>query len=525
MNEIVLQQILEKHQTTFIDSISRELENSHDKWFDGFGFPIFGTTSKDYHEQVYFQSYLESYTRKMINGILKDMLDDLCEDYRWPEFEYPGVYNGYTNSEAEKEFGFEFVDNIDKVGYRYAFFSPDEINSLKETWKINEIVLIQWQDDAFATCIEYDDSTANVITPLGLFRRLFFDISQEELLANYDMFIKCVQDSVTKANMMISLVTLPGFTPAYIHKAREKIATSLRKEIVNLSAFSVYNEDFNDTGVCSKSLIEKYNLHRVFLDNNYEQAFIGTSPYAKSFMTSEYLYCYFKDNPLFDYTPIVSGYIKSVEQLLNAVCGGFCKAQRIKAKIRAYTLGEYSNFLDAHDVILRQEFQSAKAIIVECLNSYTRENRNHLFHKDYFDDWNRVITIRKNTIFLYTVILGATDPKFLNEKQASLGILHMDYDRLFGILDSQDSGATYCFLLRGMEYSNMQKDFRHEGICYDKYSLVCNSLTFRRYDYDGEIIVTISPKNIPSEIWTTNIQGEKIKKLWPDEMNDEDCSK
>lgn len=521
MNEVALQKILEKHQTLFIDNISRELENSHDKWFDGFGFPIFGTTSKDYHEQVYFQSYLESYTRKMINGILKEMLDGLCEDYRWPEFEYHGVYNGYTNREAEEQFDFEFVDNIDKVGYRYTFFSPDNINILKETWEINKIVLILWQDDD-STC--YDDPTISVVTPLKLFEHLFWDIPQEEVLANYDMYVRCIRESVAQANRMISLVTLPGFTSAYIHKTRKKITESLRNEIAKLSFFSVKKGKYQNTEINSKLLIEKYNLHQLFLDNHYEHALVGTSPYAKSFMTSEYLYRYFKDNPLFDYTPVVSGYLKSVEQLLNAICASFCNAQRMKTKIRSYTLGEYIFFLDNHDAILQQEFHPAKDLIVECLKSYGAESRNHLFHKDYFDDWERVNTIRKNTIFLYVVLLGAADPAFLNRDHKTLGILNMNYDRLFGILENQDPGATYCFSLKGKEYSNMQKDSRHEGICYNKYSLICNSLTFRSPGYDDNPVVTVSPENIPSEIWTTNFQGKKLRKLWPTEANSSDCS-
>ena len=83
MKESTLQEVLERNQKIFINNIARELENSHDKYFDGFGFPIFGVTSKDYHEQVYFQSYLESYTGKMTNDILKYKLDELDENFTW----------------------------------------------------------------------------------------------------------------------------------------------------------------------------------------------------------------------------------------------------------------------------------------------------------------------------------------------------------------------------------------------------------------------------------------------------------
>ena len=49
-------QLLEKHIEIFLNNISYELETTHNQWFDSFGFPMFGVTSKDYHEQVYFES-------------------------------------------------------------------------------------------------------------------------------------------------------------------------------------------------------------------------------------------------------------------------------------------------------------------------------------------------------------------------------------------------------------------------------------------------------------------------------------
>lgn len=54
--------ILDNNISSFLNNIAIELEESHDRWFEDFGFPIFGETSKESHEQVYFQSYLESYT-------------------------------------------------------------------------------------------------------------------------------------------------------------------------------------------------------------------------------------------------------------------------------------------------------------------------------------------------------------------------------------------------------------------------------------------------------------------------------
>ena len=83
----------------YINNIAFELEQSHDRLFDSFGFPMFGETSYNYHEQVYYDSYLEYYTRLMINKILQKMADeDVEEEIEWPELELYDIYKGYTNA-------------------------------------------------------------------------------------------------------------------------------------------------------------------------------------------------------------------------------------------------------------------------------------------------------------------------------------------------------------------------------------------------------------------------------------------
>lgn len=139
-----LDAIIEEQTHIYINNIARELEEKHDKWFEGFGFPIFGTTSKDYHEQVYFESYLEHYTRIMINAILKEIAEEEVSDYiTWPEFEFPGDFRGFSNSEYEQEFGFEFINADRKIGYRYTDFFPSQIEALLAKGNVDTIKLIR----------------------------------------------------------------------------------------------------------------------------------------------------------------------------------------------------------------------------------------------------------------------------------------------------------------------------------------------------------------------------------------------
>ena len=167
-----------------------------------------------------------------------------------------------------------------------------------------------------------------------------------------------------------------------------------------------------------------------------------------------------------------------------------------------------------HDKIFRDELRPEKDIIVACLDSFRVESRNHLFHKDYINTWKRVEQIRKNTIFLYVALLGAVDITLITDNHVLKGILNVEYDRMFHILDSQ-TGRNFAFVLKGNEYSKMEKETRHQGLKFDKNGLITNTLKFKKSDFD-HCEVEISRTNMPSEIWVTGSFEKKTTKIWPD---------
>lgn len=226
MKENELIKILDEEINKYINSISKELEKTHDNWFDNYGFPMFGETSKDYHEQVYFQSYLESYTRKMINGILKEITYfESADNIVWPENEYVGIYNGYTNAECEDKFGFEFINKDRKIGYRYSIFNFDEIEKLLAQGGIDIVKLVLWQSEGALIGVDYGDHRVKVINAWELFQDLFCEMKEKEIKNMYELFVKKVTTAVDRANSMISLTTLPGFTLAYLHKMRRTMGS------------------------------------------------------------------------------------------------------------------------------------------------------------------------------------------------------------------------------------------------------------------------------------------------------------
>ena len=225
----ILLKILKEEKDNYINNIARELEESHNKWFDSFGFPIFGEKSKDYHEQVYFESYLESYTRKMLNFILKRIFDEeLTIPIIWPEFEYIGVYNGYTNVECEDQFGFEFICPKERIGYRYTDIKPGEIENVLSKCKlqIDTVKVIKW-DKIDSVYYSYEDNRIQVMLAKELFYDLFVELEKNEIDMMFTLVVDYISTAVKEANSMISLVTLPGFTPAYLYKNRNSIIDNL----------------------------------------------------------------------------------------------------------------------------------------------------------------------------------------------------------------------------------------------------------------------------------------------------------
>ncbi|SEL42765.1 hypothetical protein [Ruminococcus albus] len=513
MNRNELSIILDENINIYLNNIERELEQSHDQWFENFGFPMFGETAKEYHEQVYFESYFESYTRKMINGILKDLCYYECAyEIVWPESEYVGIYNGYTNIESEEKFGFEFVDKDRKIGYRYTSIKPEEIDSLLKKENVHKIVCVEWLHKDDIKCISYGDKPVEVILLWDLFNELFDDLALNEIEEMYETFVKRISEAVAKANSMISLVTLPGFTPNYISKTRDESLSIIRKEISSLSYYNVMNDDYKNLEKISANLITKYKLSEFFLNNKYDLLLNGNSDYAKSFSTSEYLYKYFKNNPMFDYTPIVSSYLKSIEQLLNSICCNYASLHSDTTCISEFTLGKYIHYINeaAHESIFRSEIRPVKGIIYRCLNSYRIECRNNLFHKDYFNNWNRVEMIRLNTFFLYVAILGSVDTSLIKYDD---GILNLKYDELFRIIDKQRSSRFLC-VINGEEYSGMNIEPRNEGIKYNESGLITNTIVLKRFNYDHYDIIELSRDNLPSEIWIIDSFGTKKRRIW-----------
>lgn len=227
--------------------------------------------------------------------------------------------------------------------------------------------------------------------------------------------------------------------------------------------------------------VDHEELEKNYIAGERFRTMLGTNEYAESFITSEWLYHSLKGQKNFDFTAVISGYLKSIEQLLYQIVmlniDNGCKvAMNKKLYDKAYknnvavyeekngswvalpviknrnnklgykhvaypyvelttdqkdymdsSIGTFEYFLRNNPHIFSKPGQNST--IADMISCFRTEYRNGYFHTHNLQDWNIVEKTRDNAIYLYFVLLGSCI--IPNEKKNELGILvHDTFDEL-----------------------------------------------------------------------------------------------
>lgn len=175
------------------------------------------------------------------------------------------------------------------------------------------------------------------------------------------------------------------------------------------------------------SSIDNKSLHIIlsnYISGERYKYLVGDNEFSKSFYTSEWLYKSNSKDNMLDKTYLVTGYIKSVEQLLSYIV----KSQSSKYKIAVLdhgglkevpansneslhaTLGNMVYFLKSFEN--RSIFfdgVSSKAIktISSIIQEWIKNERNGYFHKHNINNLDKVDNIRNSTLLIYFLLLGS----------------------------------------------------------------------------------------------------------------------
>ena len=220
-------------------------------------------------------------------------------------------------------------------------------------------------------------------------------------------------------------------------------------------------------------ILEK--MKQQYIDNGLYKTMIGRNNYAQSFTTSEWLFDSLENRTNFDYTAVISGYLKSIEQLLYTIVilnlDNNCRItmsdadsviNRAKEKgIKTYKrnkkrdlwylcdindkgykyidltseqkmymksdIGTFEHFLKNNPHIFIDT--SLSETIANMVSCFRTECRNSYFHLDNLTEWEDVKKTRSNAFYLYFVLLGGC---ILPENRiADLGFIENDsFDKL-----------------------------------------------------------------------------------------------
>lgn len=198
-----------------------------------------------------------------------------------------------------------------------------------------------------------------------------------------------------------------------------------------LSRVDGYCKSLLDEGVYPNQ-IER--LRHNYVDRKLYLAMVGQSTYADSFISSEWFYSINEGTGAIDLTGIISGYLKSVEQLLLAVVqlsnntgrkisrrGSHQKVfyDTANADIIDTTLGSLRYYLKDYPELFDVSAFVRKKIL-DMVAEWTKYYRNGYFHKDNLHSKEKATATRDQAIYLYFLILGGCS--IADEDLATLGV-------------------------------------------------------------------------------------------------------
>lgn len=439
------------------------------------GFPIFGLAEQKYYHSKSQEEILEWRVRdELVNKIFDYLFNTHGYDIRWRIKDETTA--GYRNEENEKEFPVEFfiVKDGRFLAYRYSAFTvdysiPDNLPkhfylSYRQTGveKIEKWYQIIW-DEVIDGKIE--EKIQNQITVEKLFEEYF---SKEEFV----LYIDKVRKAVASANMLMGFQTIQKLESNNLALFKEKIVNEL-PDICKMKYWEITKKGSIISKVVNISWEDK-DIKKI--QNNFETkqrslALIGSEKFAQSFVTSEYLYRIFKEESVLDYTAVVCGYIKCVEQLCESIIfnilpklgldlyyparhlkpsekSALCRLKELKMnKTWKVLLKEGNQKYFDKDLTMNQMFyffeDNGKKIfdieseitinqMVQCMKNYCNFDRNGYLHKHNISKSEVVERIRNNTLVISYWLLGGicmTGNKKTDE--TALGVLDFSFDRLF----------------------------------------------------------------------------------------------
>lgn len=471
MKSINCRDIYKEETERFIKSLKRFREawmSSHSNWNE----ELFQYADDDYYFYRFCVDRQENTTEQLLINIICRVM-----------IEYEVAMEDSVNS----PFNFIFYYNNKKIGFRFNdFYDYGDVNKIVEelnldgavilrTWKVSDksVDWISHENKQY----EEDGLKLRAISIHDFYKNQFGEEEYKAFIASIDDYLKATREitgyqSISFLSTM-NLASLKLFEEKILAEWDYKnyryqiidVNNELVRNYLYISHDNTINDNFED-------------MEKAYVAGELYRTMVGANEYAESFITSEWLYYSLKEKKNFDYTSVISGYLKSIEQLLYQIVmlnidnnckiaiknnllkkvynknitayestGKGFKKLLVKRNGKGYeftqypyidftslhkeymdsSIGTFEHFLRNNKNIFSNP-QKAK-LIADMISCFRIECRNGFFHTHNLNDWNLVDKTRQNAIYLYFTLLGSCI--IPEEKKYELAILdHDEFDNL-----------------------------------------------------------------------------------------------
>ncbi len=423
-------------------------------------------------------------------------------------FEIPDNTFAFIISDKGKRYGYRFID----------FYHDQDVNAILRQNEVDEAFILRtWKPGRADEWIsrennQYvaDNQKLKAISIASFFEQYFCVAEYEDFFSAIDQYLKDAREITGYKSIKYFSTMNLATQKAYL----EKILLDWRYKSYEFKIIDRTDKRIQPFLYFSQDLFPKTELDTMqknYISDALYKAMIGGQEFAESFLTSEWLFHSLKELKHFDYTAIISGYLKSVEQLLykivmlnvdnnckiamsgaketvnEAAYNGITTYKRhystwkevpIKDKSVKYnidlistqvqymdsSIGTFEYFLRNNPHIL--VYPERAKTIADMVSCFRTECRNRFFHTHNLSDWEIVEAVRSNAIYLYFVLLGGCIiPK---TKMSDLGLLSNDsFDELCKrIREFRHYNAEFIFEYADGRKRNLIYDFMNNTIEY-----------------------------------------------------------
>lgn len=402
---------------------------------------LFDFTGPTYREYEHLLREVGDETNRMHVRILLKLFQKYAIETEQPVWGFS--YSSFVRTDQkEAPYSFSIIDNGRRIGFRLADIERNGIDDIVARNGLDKLVVI---------FLERNQQSIQSLSEFAIenFQRLRYCVLQTIFRRYFDKkayktYKKLIQEYIREVKKIMAFTAVPFLSSAGYFDFKQKTAELLKHYDYQNIQFSI--SDHNDKELQEYLYVEKYVLDaeelQLLNDNFFEKgryaALIGKKDFAEGFLTSEWLYCILNGKEHFDYTSIISGYLKSIEQLLLSILltasrspgryrgVAFKYKRRMKKKaapvydeakkIYIYELNESNaEYNDDSMAGLTMFLKENPSLFLnpklgeyteDLLACYRIEDRNGYFHKDNLNKWDEVERIRRNTFLLYYLLLG-----------------------------------------------------------------------------------------------------------------------